>query len=87
MRFMCHYLPLLLIFVIHRGHIRATVDRLLTKRNVVILDSLNNIKGYRYELYCIARAAAVRYCMVHVDTEVDTCRAWNAARDQRLQYR
>lgn len=40
-----------------RGNIRAAVDRAISKRTIVILDSLNNIKGYRYELWCIARAA------------------------------
>lgn len=57
------------------------MDRNLTKSRVVVFDSLNNIKGYRYELWCITRSAGTRYCMVHVDTPADTCRQWNAARD------
>ena len=44
-----------------RGQLRATADRGLTsKRRVVLLDSLNNIKGYRYELWCCARQASRR---------------------------
>lgn len=32
--------------------------------NLVIFDSLNYIKGYRYELHCIARAHRQQYCVV-----------------------
>eukprot|EP00899_Mesostigma_viride_P010036 jgi/Mesvir1/19033/Mv12797-RA.1 len=63
-----------------RGVIRSAVDRAVTRDTVVIVDSLNNIKGYRYELWCIARAAGAVYCMVHCDVPLDICRAWNAAR-------
>jgi tRNA uridine 5-carbamoylmethylation protein Kti12 len=43
-----------------RGLLKSTVDRLLYKDGpVVILDSGNHIKGYRYELWCIARQARV----------------------------
>ena len=37
-----------------RGLLRSEVDRLLTKDNLVILDSLNYIKGFRYELHTYA---------------------------------
>ena len=64
-----------------RGVLRSVVDRCLSQRSrIVIFDSLNNIKGYRYELWCIARGASTRYCMVHVDTFVDVCRQWNTER-------
>ncbi|KAI7843561.1 hypothetical protein COHA_002803 [Chlorella ohadii] len=63
-----------------RGTLLSAVERSLTRRRTVICDSQNNIKGYRYQLWCIARQAATRYCMVHVDTPADVCREWNAAR-------
>ena len=66
-----------------RGAIRAATDRSLTKRTIVIVDSLNNIKGYRYELWCISRAMGTRHCCLFVDTPLETCRAWNAARAHR----
>jgi protein KTI12 len=69
-----------------RGCIRAAVERSLHRHTLVLLDSLNNIKGYRYELFCLAKNAATRYCMVHVDTPADTCRAWNQQRDAAEQY-
>lgn len=34
-----------------RGLLKATADRSLSKRQVVVLDSLNFIKGFRYELW------------------------------------
>ena len=63
-----------------RGLLRSAVDRSLTKSRVVIFDSLNNIKGYRYELWCIARSMGTRYCMVHVDSPLERCQEWNLSR-------
>jgi protein KTI12 len=47
-----------------RGLLRSAVDRAVSKDSIVIVDSLNNIKGYRYELWCLARAAGILYCLV-----------------------
>ena len=47
-----------------RGKIKAAVERAITKDAVVIADSLNYIKGYRYELYCVARSARTNHCVV-----------------------
>lgn len=63
-----------------RGVLRSEVDRSLSKDSIIIVDSLNNIKGYRYELWCLARASGIRYCVVFCDTEVDQCREWNEKR-------
>ena len=35
------------------GSLRSAVDHALNPQTYVILDSLNYIKGYRYEIYCI----------------------------------
>lgn len=48
-----------------RGALRASVERHLNRHDVVILDSLNHIKGFRYELYCLARAARTPLCLVY----------------------
>ena len=64
-----------------RGLLKATVDRSLHKDGpVVIVDACNGIKGYRYELWCIARQVGSRSCVVHCDTPEDDARAWNEAR-------
>lgn len=71
-----------------RGVLRSEVDRSVSKDHVVIVDSLNNIKGYRYELWCLARAAGTRYCVLYCNVEDSSCRAWNKARKEqgKLSY-
>ncbi|KAI4355069.1 hypothetical protein L6164_003881 [Bauhinia variegata] len=66
-----------------RGVLRSEVDRSVSKDNIIIVDSLNNIKGYRYELWCLARGTGIRYCVVHCDVEEGQCRIWNKERRDR----
>ncbi|KAG5537375.1 hypothetical protein RHGRI_024721 [Rhododendron griersonianum] len=66
-----------------RGVLRSEVDRSLSRDNIIIVDSLNSIKGYRYELWCLARAAGIRYCVLHCDVEDTHCRKWNEERRER----
>ncbi|KAI5678920.1 hypothetical protein M9H77_09870 [Catharanthus roseus] len=66
-----------------RGVLRSEVDRSVSKDSIIIVDSLNNIKGYRYELWCLARAAGVRYCVLFCDVEEACCRKWNETRMER----
>lgn len=37
-----------------RGALLSAIDRCLSRRRTVIFDTHNNIKGYRYQLWCIA---------------------------------
>ncbi|KAE8732912.1 Protein KTI12-like protein [Hibiscus syriacus] len=41
------------------------------------------IKGYRYELWCLARAAGIRYCVVYCNVEDMQCRKWNEDRREK----
>jgi len=66
-----------------RGLLRSEVDRSVSRDSIIIVDSLNNIKGYRYELWCLARASGVRYCVLFCDTEVDHCKEWNNNRQEK----
>ncbi|KAK4791129.1 hypothetical protein SAY86_031542 [Trapa natans] len=50
---------------------------------IIIVDSLNNIKGHRYELWCLARASGIRYCVVFCDVEDTHCRKWNEDRGEK----
>ncbi|KAK6921928.1 Protein KTI12/L-seryl-tRNA(Sec) kinase [Dillenia turbinata] len=68
-----------------RGVLRSEVDRSVSKDNIIIVDSLNNIKGYRYELWCLARAAGIRYCVLFCDVEENNCRKWNEERKEKGQ--
>lgn len=47
-----------------RGALMSAVERLLSKDDIVIADSLNYIKGFRYQLYCVARAIGTPHCVV-----------------------
>jgi tRNA uridine 5-carbamoylmethylation protein Kti12 len=42
----------------------SEIKRLLGKDAVVISDGLNYIKGYRYQLYCEAKAVHTPSCVV-----------------------
>jgi protein KTI12 len=58
----------------------------LSSKDVVILDGANYIKGWRYQLYCEAKAVRTTHAVVHVGTPVSRARAINedrlAARDR-----
>ena len=60
----------------------SAIKRALSKDVIVIADSLNYIKGYRYQLWCEAKAAGTRSCVLHVAAREDECKAWN---DERLR--
>ncbi|XP_058957020.1 protein KTI12 homolog [Pocillopora verrucosa] len=66
-----------------RGLLKSAVERLISRDDVVILDSLNYIKGYRYELYCVAKAHKTTHCIVHCDTSKEICSEWNKTRESR----
>uniref|UniRef100_A0A1Y1K590 Protein KTI12 homolog n=1 Tax=Photinus pyralis TaxID=7054 RepID=A0A1Y1K590_PHOPY len=58
-----------------RGLLKSEVLKLLGPNSVVILDGSNYIKGYRYELYCAAKANKCTQCTVH--TEINRDVAWD----------
>lgn len=64
-----------------RGSIKATVERSVTKEVTIIVDSLNYIKGFRYELYCLARAAATPHLVIYCETPKETILDWNSKRE------
>ncbi|KAK9932994.1 hypothetical protein M0R45_020209 [Rubus argutus] len=66
-----------------RGVLRSKVDRSMSKDNTIIVDSLNNIKGYMYELWCLARAAGIRYCVLNCDADETHCRKWKEERREK----
>ena len=40
----------------------------------------------RYELWCLARAAGTKYCVVHCDIPLQTSAEWNTARETSTAY-
>lgn len=47
-----------------RGVAYARAKRALAKDTFVILDGMNYIKGYRYQLWCEAKAVGTTCCVV-----------------------
>lgn len=66
-----------------RAALKSRVIHLLTTDTYVIVDSLNYIKGYRYELFCIARSVRTSYCVCWIESPGSKISIkWN---DLRLQ--
>ena len=59
-----------------RASLKAAFDRALSQatcsNTLVLLDSLNYIKGYRYELHCLSKAHQQRHGVVWI-LQTDTC--------------
>jgi tRNA uridine 5-carbamoylmethylation protein Kti12 len=66
-----------------RSVIKSAVDHALSPTSFVIADSLNYIKGYRYELYCSARSLRSPHCVVWVAASELTSSSWNEQRSAR----
>ena len=64
-----------------RSALKSRVQLHLSANCVIILDSLNYIKGYRYELFCLAKENSTTHCVVFVDAPVDIAQTRNASRD------
>lgn len=47
-----------------RGVAYARAKRVLKRDSIVILDGMNYIKGWRYQLWCEAKAAQTTCCVV-----------------------
>ncbi|XP_078113087.1 protein KTI12 homolog isoform X2 [Sander vitreus] len=69
-----------------RASLKAEVERKLNKDDIVILDSLNYIKGYRYELFCLIKHAQTPHCLVYCLTSDEVSSAWNIDREAAEQY-
>lgn len=63
-----------------RGALKSAVDHALDTECVVILDSMNYIKGYRYELFCLAKTLRTPHCCVWVESDDTLSEEWNSAR-------
>lgn len=66
-----------------RANLFAAVTRSLAADTIVICDSVNYIKGFRYQMYCAAREAHARVCTIHVASPPDKCRGWHEERGER----
>ena len=65
-----------------RAALKSAVDHALSASAWVIVDSMNYIKGFRYELHCLARTVKSTHCTVWITCEEADSDAWSAARDE-----
>lgn len=70
-----------------RGALKSAFDRCVSagenaSSTLIILDSLNYIKGFRYELHCISKAVGQKHGVVWVLNERRICKEWNEKRRQ-----
>ncbi|XP_060778968.1 protein KTI12 homolog [Neoarius graeffei] len=69
-----------------RGVLRSEVERKINKDDIVILDSLNYIKGYRYELFCLIKHVQTPHCLVYCLTSAALSSEWNKEREADYRY-
>ncbi|RLN64521.1 hypothetical protein BBP00_00003420 [Phytophthora kernoviae] len=67
-----------------RSALKAAVEKAVNSKTIVLLDALNYTKGERYELFCKAKAESTTYCVIYVDTPVETALQRNAAREDQI---
>ena len=70
-----------------RAALYAAVKRVLGPKDIVILDSLNYIKGWRYQLYCEAKNARTPSCVLQVGGGVEKAREVNERRLEKRERR
>jgi len=63
-----------------RAALYGAVKRVLSPQDIVILDGLNYIKGWRYQLYCEAKNLRTTNALLQIGCSVDRAREVNEAR-------
>ena len=72
-----------------RGALKAAFDRAVKKtsdssKRLVILDSMNYIKGFRYELHCISKASGEKHGILWVLNRLQVVQEWNTSYSPEL---
>ncbi|KAM7199078.1 Chromatin associated protein KTI12 [Naviculisporaceae sp. PSN 640] len=70
-----------------RAALYGAVKRVLSPRDIVILDGLNYIKGWRYQLFCEAKNLRTPSAVLQIGCTVDRARQVNEARLARQRRR
>ncbi|KAI0014012.1 chromatin associated protein KTI12-domain-containing protein [Xylariaceae sp. FL0662B] len=68
-----------------RASLYGAVKRVLSDRDIVVLDGLNYIKGWRYQLFCDAKAVRTPSCVLQIGCAPDRARAINEERLRRRE--
>ncbi|KAI1082377.1 chromatin associated protein KTI12 [Whalleya microplaca] len=70
-----------------RASLYGGVKRVLSDRDIVVLDGLNYIKGWRYQLFCEAKAVRTPSCVLQIGCARERARRVNEERLLRRQQR
>lgn len=70
-----------------RAALYGAVKRVLSPCDIVVLDGLNYIKGWRYQLFCEAKNLSTPHAVLQVGCTPDRARGVNEARLDRRQER
>lgn len=66
-----------------RASLYGAVKRALSDKDIVILDGMNYIKGWRYQLHCEAKALRTPSCILQIGCAVDRAKQVNQERLER----
>ncbi|KAF8894146.1 chromatin associated protein KTI12 [Infundibulicybe gibba] len=69
-----------------RGALFTAIQRHMSLETILIIDALNYIKGFRYQIYCAAREFKLRVCTVHVLATPEVCKERNSSRPDQMRY-
>lgn len=69
-----------------RSKITSAVRRDLSRSNIVIVDSLNYIKGSRYQLHCEVKNLSTSFICIHVMSPLNQVQEWNRKEDLSLDH-
>ncbi|THH04705.1 hypothetical protein EW146_g10111 [Bondarzewia mesenterica] len=69
-----------------RGALFTAMQRQMGQDTILILDGMNYIKGFRYQMYCAARELKLRVCTVYVVATPESCKQWNEEREGVKAY-
>ncbi|KAL1236325.1 Protein KTI12 [Trichinella pseudospiralis] len=70
-----------------RSFLKSEVVKNLKADTIVIMDSLNYLKSFRYELYCAAKAAQVSYFLIRCGNKGWRSSFFNMIRPQEMRYK
>ncbi|KAF5385765.1 hypothetical protein D9615_002477 [Tricholomella constricta] len=69
-----------------RGALFTAMQRQMALDTILIVDALNYIKGFRYQMYCAAREMKLRICTIYVVATKEQCKNWNETRQDGRVY-
>ncbi|TFY81486.1 hypothetical protein EWM64_g2530 [Hericium alpestre] len=69
-----------------RGTLFTAMQREMAKDTILIVDAMNYIKGFRYQMYCAARELKLRVCTVYVVATPELCKKWETERKDGKSY-